>query len=107
MPGAKKLLTEEARAAEGVVRVLEEAGIDMVTVATPSVIAVHKDTPDDIVATLENAIREAVSRPRYQEKLIGMGIQPVFADAGQIYSYLDASMGPWKELVDRAKAAAS
>ncbi|MEQ9125895.1 MAG: thiamine pyrophosphate-binding protein [Alphaproteobacteria bacterium] len=30
MPGAKKLLTEEVRAAEGVVRVLEEAGIDMV-----------------------------------------------------------------------------
>ncbi|WP_417719816.1 tripartite tricarboxylate transporter substrate binding protein [Salipiger sp.] len=83
-----------------------EAGIDMVTVATPSVVTVHKDTPDEIVTALQAAIREAVARPSYRERLNGMGIAPVFADEAQILAYLDRNLGPWKELVDAAAATA-
>ncbi|POF27941.1 tripartite tricarboxylate transporter substrate binding protein [Roseibium marinum] len=84
------------------VKTVKELGIDMVTVATPSVITVHKDTPDDIVQTLEAAIREAVSRERYRDTLNGLGIAPVFADGAAIKSYLDANIGHWKALVDAA-----
>lgn len=84
-----------------------EAGIDMVTVPTPSVIAVHKDTPDEIVTILSDAIRKAVETPRYRETLTAMGIAPVYADGAQIKTYLEANIGPWKTLVDAAAATAS
>ncbi|SMY08830.1 tripartite tricarboxylate transporter substrate binding protein [Flavimaricola marinus] len=84
------------------VKTVSELGIDMVTVATPSVITVHKDTPDEIVATLQSAIQEAVSRERYRTTLSGMGIAPVFADGDAIRAYLDANVDRWKELVDAA-----
>lgn len=84
------------------VKTVKELGIDMVTVATPSVITVHKDTPDEIVETLQSAIKEAVSRQRYRDTLTGMGIAPVFADGAAIKSYLDANIGGWKALVDAA-----
>lgn len=79
-----------------------EAGIEMVTVATPSVITVHKDTPDEIVGILQAAIKEAVAQPRYRERLIGMGIAPVYGDEAQILAYLDRNLARWKELVDKA-----
>ncbi|MCB9945955.1 MAG: tripartite tricarboxylate transporter substrate binding protein [Geminicoccaceae bacterium] len=85
---------------------VHELGIDMVTVATPSVITVHKDTPDDIVAKLEGAIRDAVSHERYRETLAGMGIAPVFADGAAIQAYLDANVERWKALVEAAAATA-
>lgn len=88
------------------VKTVKELGIDMVTVPTPSVITVNIDTPDEIVATLEGAIKEAVERPRYRETLTGMGIAPVFADGASIKAYLDANMGAWKELVNSAGPAA-
>lgn len=84
------------------VKTVKDLGIDMVTVATPSVITVHKDTPDEIVATLEAAIKEAVSRERYRDALTGMGIAPVFADGAAINAYLDKNIGGWKELVEAA-----
>lgn len=89
------------------VKTVKELGIDMVTVATPSVITVHKDTPDDIVAVIEGAIKEAVSRDRYRNTLNGMGIAPVFADGDQIRAYLDANVDAWQKLVDDAAETAS
>lgn len=88
------------------VKTVKELGIDMVTVATPSVITVHKDTPEEIVSTLENAIQEAVARERYRNTLTGMGIAPVFANGGAIRAYLDANVDRWKELVDAAAESA-
>lgn len=87
------------------VKTVKELGIDMVTVATPSVITVHQDTPDEIVSTLESAIREAVARPRYRETLTGMGIAPVFADGAAINVYLDTNVGHWKELINATSTA--
>lgn len=83
-----------------------EAGIEMVTVTTPSVITVHKDTSDEVVAVLQAAISEAVARPSYRERLTSMGIAPVYADEAQIMAYLDRNLARWKELVDAAAATA-
>ncbi|WP_047997570.1 tripartite tricarboxylate transporter substrate binding protein [Puniceibacterium sp. IMCC21224] len=88
------------------VKTVRDLRVDMVTVATPSVITVHKDTPNDIVSVIESAIKEAVARPRYRETLLGMGIAPVFKDGAGINAYLDANMGPWKTLIDAAAATA-
>lgn len=82
-----------------------DLGIDMVSIETPSVIIVHKDTPDDIVAQLEKAIQEVVAKEDYKDALRKMGIAPEFATGAQIAQRVDKNIDGWRKIIASTKRA--
>ncbi|ESR23000.1 tripartite tricarboxylate transporter substrate binding protein [Lutibaculum baratangense] len=82
-----------------------ELGIDMVMVETPSVIIVNKDTPDEIVQTLETAIEEVVAQDDYKDALRKMGITPQFATGEEVTQRIERNIDGWREIIESTKEA--
>ncbi|MGX1309226.1 tripartite-type tricarboxylate transporter receptor subunit TctC [Amorphus suaedae] len=83
-----------------------DLGIDMVMVETPSVIIVNKDTPDDVVATLQDAIEKVVAEPDYQEALRKMGVTPQFATGEQVVQRISKNIDGWRKIIEATKETA-
>ena len=77
-----------------------ELGIDMAMVETPSVVVVHKDTPDAIVERLESAIEAVVAREDYQQALLQMGVAPIFASGEEITGRIEVNIPRWQDVID-------
>lgn len=84
-----------------------ELGIDMAMVETPSVLVVHKDTPEAIVEKLEAAVKAVVEQEDYQETLLKMGVAPIFATGEQIRENIAANTPRWQEVIDATREAAN
>ena len=58
-----------------------ELGIAFSEVSSPVMIFAPKNTPPEIIETLETVIREITAKPEFAEQLAARGTGPVFADA--------------------------
>lgn len=99
-------MSEERDAVLPDVPTVVELGIDMAIVETPSVIVVHKDTPDEVVAELEAAIEAVVAQEDYQEALLKMGVAPEFATGAEILERIQTNIPRWQEVIDSTREAA-
>lgn len=63
---ALAIFSDERRPSMPDVPTMKECGID-IAVGVPRGIAVHKDTPDEIVAILDKAVQETLADPEYLE----------------------------------------
>jgi tripartite-type tricarboxylate transporter receptor subunit TctC len=84
-----------------------ELGLDLATVETPSVMMVHRDTPDEIVAQLEAAVREVVASEDYREAMLQLGITPAFATGAEVEARIDSSIEGWRAVIDAIEEAAN
>jgi len=82
-----------------------ELGIDMAIVETPSVIVVHKDTPDAIVEKIEAAVKAVVEQEDYQEALLKMGVAPIFATGEQIRQNIETNTPRWQQVIEKTRDA--
>lgn len=83
-----------------------ELGVDSAMVETPSVFAVHKDTPDEVVARLEAAIKTVVAQEDYREALLKMGVSPIYASGEDIMRKIEANIPRWREVVESTRESA-
>jgi len=67
----------------------QEAGIDIPIWATFRGWSVPKGTPDDIVGTLSDLLRQVYETPTYKEKMSEAGFGPVYRDAAGFRKVID------------------
>ncbi|ASJ73907.1 hypothetical protein IMCC3135_19140 [Granulosicoccus antarcticus IMCC3135] len=67
---------------------ISEHGIDLQT-GSFIVIAAPKDTPDDIVTTLESTYKTAFDTPEFQEWITSVGVTPSWLGASDVQGWVD------------------
>lgn len=82
---------------------VDELGLNMVTVQTPSVMTAHPDTPKDVVEKLEAAIKEIVATEEYQKQIAALGITPVFATGAEIDENIQKNIENWRKIIEATK----
>lgn len=80
-----------------------ELGIEMAYVETPSVIVVHKDTPDAVVETLQAAIEHVVAQEDYRDALLQMGVSPQYVPGDQIGARIEENIAGWQDVIDSVR----
>lgn len=100
-------MSEERDAVLPDVPTVVELGIDMAMVETPSVVVVHKDTPDAVVDRLQAAIEAVVAQQDYQESLLQMGVSPIFATGEEILERIEINIPRWREVIDSTRETAN
>lgn len=82
---------------------VDELGLDMVTVQTPSVMTVHPDTPKEVVDKLEAAMKEIVATEDYQKAISALGITPVFATGAEVDERIESNIEEWRKIIETTK----
>lgn len=81
----------------------KEAGVEMITIGSPLVLTVHKDTPDAIVETLDAAMKTTVETEAYQAALKRLGIDPVYRSGAELQTYIADNVDAWRSVVSAIK----
>jgi tripartite-type tricarboxylate transporter receptor subunit TctC len=71
-------------------------------VASWNVILAPKGLPDDIRATLSDAIVAAVKDPELQEKMRKLGVEPVGMASAEADTFFSQELQRWKQVIDAA-----
>jgi tripartite-type tricarboxylate transporter receptor subunit TctC len=71
-------------------------------VASWNVILAPKGLPDDVRATLSDAIVAAVKDPELQEKMRKLGVEPVGKASAEADTFFNQELQRWKQVIDAA-----
>ncbi len=56
-------------------------------------------TPDNVVATLGNALQRVDADPKFRERLTDLGVVPAFGDGQVLGEYVSEQLGKWQAVV--------
>jgi putative tricarboxylic transport membrane protein len=97
------LLAEERSPQLPDVPTAREHGIDVVA-ASARIWLAPKGTPEDRLALIRDAFREAMQREDVKQQMIDFGLEPVFVEPEVVVDELDATMAATMPLVEKARA---
>lgn len=86
----------------GDVPTLKELGYDDIVVYSWQGFAVHKDTPDDIVKRLSQALRETLKQEDVTKTLNGLGFEVVASTPEEFAAFQQQEVARWKEVIQTA-----
>ena len=96
-------ITGESRTPElPTVPTLAEAGIKDMVVYSWQGFAVPKDTPDDIVNRLSEALRDTLKQPDVTKTLNGLGFEVVANTPDEFTKFQQQEVARWKEVIQKA-----
>jgi tripartite-type tricarboxylate transporter receptor subunit TctC len=79
----------------------EAAGIDVIA-GTSNLLAAPLGTPPEIIDTMAKAVAKVMSRSTIQEKLIGLGIQPITnSSPAEARAYVASEVARWTPVVKK------
>lgn len=81
---------------------LSETVLPGFDVASWNVILAPKGLPDEIRATLSDAIVAAVKDPKLQEKMRKLGVEPVGMASAEADTFFNQELQRWKQVIDAA-----
>ena len=81
------------------VATLIELGYDGFVSDTWNAVTAPPGTPDDIVATINGAINEAIAQPNVTERFVNLGMRPVGGSAQDMTDYLNEERVRWGKVV--------
>jgi len=69
-------------------------------------LVVPANTPDDVIATLSNALGKIKQDPQVHARFAAMGLEPVFNSAAEFRQFIQSESLKWEDVIRRAQISA-
>lgn len=80
----------------------KEAGLDDFDVSSMFGVLAPAGTPDDVVATLSNAIKKSLADPAIQEALLQQGVVAGYQNPEEARQAINTEIEKWRNVIDKA-----
>jgi len=82
---------------------VQESGVPKYNVASWNALAAPAGTPPQVVDTLNAAIRDALSKPEVQQRLLALGVRAQASTPAELAQLLNSEIQRWKQVIVNTK----